>query len=140
MTHPRTYALVCVGSAIGALARAGIEALYAATPPDFPWATLGINIGGALVMGLLSWAVLYLAGTPSWTRPLIGIGVLGGFTTYSTVAVESVQMLAAGRALGAISYVVVSFVGGVAAVRLGHVAMHRWFAPAPTIDSGRASS
>lgn len=127
VNHSRPYGLVCAGSALGALARAGIDGLAPVTVPDFPWATLGINVGGALLMGFLSWAVLHLAGTPDWARPFLGIGILGGFTTYSAFAVESVQMLDAGRLVEAATYVVVSFVGGIAAVRLGHVLMARWF-------------
>ena len=130
VNNPRTYVLVCAGSALGARARAGIDGLVPVAAPDFPWATLGINVGGAMLMGFLSWAVLHLAGTPGWARPLLGIGVLGGFTTYSAFAVESVQMLEAGRLVEATTYAVVSFVGGIAAVRLGHVLMARWFVAA----------
>jgi len=135
VTRRHAYLLVCTGSAFGALARAGIDGVFPVEVAEFPWATLGINVGGALLMGFLSWAVLHLSGTPTWARPLLGIGVLGGFTTYSAFAVQSVQMLDAGRLAEAFAYISVSFVAGVGAVRLGHVLMGRWFLPTVTADT-----
>lgn len=86
---------------------------------SWPWATLLVNLTGcALIGGLL--AVL-LARRPDsrWLRPFLATGVLGGYTTFSTFAVETVQLAEAGAVALAVGYVLVSVVGGVLAVVAG---------------------
>lgn len=111
-------AWVMVGGAVGSGARhlVGV-AVLARWGPGFPWATLGVNLLGALLLGVL-WS-LCDAGTLSPTaRVALGTGLLGGFTTYSTFSTEAVRLFAANAPVGAL-YVAITVIGGLAASWLG---------------------
>jgi CrcB protein len=109
-------ALIGVAGAAGALARYGIG--VAVGVRSFPWATLGINLAGCLVLGFV------LAGPARrWsptTTAAVGVGFLGAFTTYSTFANETDALWRAGRGGAAAAYVAVSIVGGLAAAAAGY--------------------
>jgi fluoride exporter len=112
-----TAVLIGVAGAAGALARYQVG--LAAGDRSFPWATLGINLVGSFLLGLL----VEVAGERGWpdttTLPL-GIGFLGAFTTFSTFSVETQTMLRDGRTAAAATYVAASLVGGVLAAALGY--------------------
>ena len=104
--------LVMLGGAVGAAARYQIGSL--APRAAFPWSTLVVNIAGALLMGLL------IARAPAEPlRLLLGVGVLGGFTTFSAFGLETVELLQRGATLPALSYVAASVLGACVAVWLG---------------------
>lgn len=112
------YLLAALGGALGALARWGLaEALP--SPGGWPWATLLVNLTGCLLLGALLAVLATRSPEPSWARPFLGAGVLGGYTTYSTFAVQVVDLVDGGALLLAAGYVLVSVVGGIAAVALG---------------------
>ncbi|MGY2127913.1 fluoride efflux transporter FluC [Blastococcus sp. SYSU DS0617] len=111
------YVAAALGGALGALARWGAAEGLPHDAGGWPWATLLVNVAGCLLLGLL--IGLVGAGSPSWLRPFLGTGVLGGFTTYSAFAVETVQLTDAGRPGLAAGYVAASVLGGVAASALG---------------------
>ncbi len=117
------YVLAAVGGALGALARWGVDAALPSPAPGWPWATLLVNLTGCLLLGVLLGAVLPRFPRHAWLRPLLATGVLGGYTTYSTFAVDVVRLVDAGAVGTAAGYVVASVVGGVlataAGVRLG---------------------
>nr|WP_231291108.1 MULTISPECIES: fluoride efflux transporter CrcB [unclassified Thioalkalivibrio] len=99
-----SYLAVAVGGALGSALRLGMqEWMVAQFGRAFPWGTLGINILGSFLIGVL--AVLLVERMelhPAW-RLLLVVGVLGGFTTFSTFSLEVVHMMdtgAWGRALG----------------------------------------
>lgn len=102
-SFPLRLALVAAGGAIGTAARLGLGLLLP-TATGIPWATLIANVLGAFLLGILA---ARLPGS-SARRILLGTGVLGGFTTYSALAVGTVQLwhdqplLAAGYALGSV--------------------------------------
>lgn len=105
----RRAALVALGGMIGTAARMGLGMLI----PDAALGVLVANIVGALVLGVIT------ARLPaSDLRVFAGTGVLGGFTTYSAFAIDSVQLWASAPLL-AVGYVVVSLVGGIAAAAVG---------------------
>lgn len=108
-------ALVAAGGAVGAALRSlapGVDDLA-----SLPWPTLAVNIGGAFALGLLL-GRLRSAGDPGWVKPLLGTGVLGGFTTFSTFAVQTAERLP-GDAGVAGAYAVLTVVGAVAAAAAG---------------------
>ncbi|RYD90345.1 MAG: fluoride efflux transporter CrcB [Sphingomonadales bacterium] len=112
--------LVMFGGAIGSGARylAGRFAL-AAWGPGFPWGTLAVNLIGGLLMGLLAGALARLdQGGEPW-RLLIGVGVLGGFTTFSAFSLDTIQLIERGDWGLALAYVMISVVGSVAALAIG---------------------
>jgi CrcB protein len=113
---------VAVGGAAGTAIRAALSAAVATGSGEWPWATLGVNIGGAACLGLLvAWT------DRPWLRESLGVGLLGGFTTYSAFAWEILGLASAGRVGLAVTYAVVSVVTGVAAAALGGaVARRRW--------------
>ena len=113
-------ALVAVGGGVGALLRGALE-LQHHRPGGWPWATLGINVSGAFVLGGLLILLEELFPSARVARPLIGTGFLGGYTTFSTFAVESFDLLHAHRAGLAMAYVASSTVGALFAVLLGVV-------------------
>ena len=105
----RRAALVALGGMLGTAARLGLGMLI----PDAALGVLSANIVGALVLGLIT------ARLPaSDLRVFLGTGVLGGFTTYSAFAVDSVQLWASAPLLS-VGYVVVSLGVGIAAAGLG---------------------
>ncbi|GAA2511820.1 CrcB family protein [Pilimelia columellifera] len=119
MTRPPLALVVAVaaGGAVGALARYGVSV---AAPG--PWGTLGVNVAGCLAIGgLLQWLADHP--TSSWShrlaRPALGVGLLGGFTTFSTYAVESVALARSGQAPAAVAHLLGTAVAAVVAVWAG---------------------
>ena len=113
------YLLAALGGALGALGRWGLAEGLPSSPAGWPWATLVVNLTGCLLMGALLALVAARSPEPAWARPFLGVGLLGGWTTFSTFAVEVVELVDAGSAVLAAAYVLASVVGGVAAVALG---------------------
>jgi fluoride exporter len=86
-------AAVAAGGVLGALARYGVSSAWPHEPGGFPWATFGINVSGCLAIGVLLVVITELRSTHRVTRPFLGTGVLGGYTTFSTYAVETERLL-----------------------------------------------
>jgi fluoride exporter len=111
--------LVMTGGAAGAGARhlAGRWTLQA-FGPGYPWGTLAVNVTGGLLMGLLV-GTLARTGGSEGARLLLGVGVLGGFTTFSAFSLDAVQMIERGALLAAVGYVAASVIGAIAALVAG---------------------
>ena len=111
--------LVMLGGALGAGARHLIgRAMLTALGPGFPWWTLSINVAGGLLMGVLTGVLLRFALGESW-RLFAGVGVLGGFTTFSSFSLETVTLAQRGQLAAAGGYVAASVIGSVAALLVG---------------------
>jgi CrcB protein len=133
----RRLGLVAAGGAVGALARYGLTKAFPVDPGHFPATTLAINLSGAFALGALL-EVLARRGFPEhWLRMLVGVGVLGAFTTFSTLADETALLLRAGDTGTAVAYVAASLVGGVVTVGLGLVAAG-WRIRPPLPDEGES--
>ena len=117
----RVLADISSGGALGALARYGIGDAFPAAPTGFPWATFGINVSGSLLIGALMVLVTGLLRGRPLVRPFLGVGVLGGFTTFSTYVVDVQRLVAAGAAGTALAYLFATVAAAVAAVSLGGV-------------------
>ncbi|WP_293003137.1 fluoride efflux transporter CrcB [Mycobacterium sp.] len=118
---PRDYrelAAVFVGGALGTLARTGLGFLAVADPARWPWPTFTVNIVGAFLLGYFTTRLLERLPLSSYRRPLLGTGVCGGLTTFSTMQVETLRMIEHGHYVLAISYTCVSIVLGLVAVHL----------------------
>jgi len=116
---------IAVGGVLGSLARWAVdEAMPATDPSQWPWATLTVNIIGAFAIGALLSSGL-LEGRPPWWRPMLVTGVLGGFTTFSALALETGVMLDAGRPVAAVGYLAITVAVGLAAVVLGRAVVTR---------------
>jgi CrcB protein len=84
-----------------------------------PWGTLIVNVGGALAIGFVAAFVVHRLRTPMWVQEALTVGFLGGFTTLSALALETVVLLDRGRYVAAVSYSVGTLAGGIAAVFIG---------------------
>jgi len=113
------YLLAAVGGVLGALARWAVATAFPADPGGWPWATLLVNLTGCFLIGALLAVLLARFPASPWLRPLLATGVLGGYTTYSTFAVDTVALVDGGRPAAAAGYVVASVLGGVLAVVAG---------------------
>jgi CrcB protein len=109
---------IALGGALGSMARWAVEALLPASPAGWPWGTLTVNVVGALAIGVLAGSAR-LRSAPAWVRPLLITGVLGGFTTVSALAGETVALLDGGQVTLALGYIGVTLAAGLVAVRLG---------------------
>lgn len=108
-----------VGGFVGTVLRALLADAWAHDPSSWPWATLTVNVVGALVLGLVV-ALLRTRPTASlYWRPLLGTGLCGGLTTFSTLQLELVRMADADAVGLAAAYLAVSLVLGLAAVTAG---------------------
>jgi fluoride exporter len=125
------YVAAALGGALGALARWGVAEALSHEPGGWPWATLLVNLTGCLVLGLLLALAFVRHPDHRWLRPFLGTGVLGGYTTYSTFAVDVVQQAEAGAWGVAVAYVTLSVLGGIAAASLGVVAGRALARPRP---------
>jgi CrcB protein len=121
----RVLAVISLGGIAGALARYGIGRAFPAAPSGFPWATFGINVAGCLLIGVLMVFVSERWSARPLIRPFLGVGVLGGFTTFSTYTVDIVRLTDANATGTAVAYLVGTFVAAVVAVYLAGAAT-RW--------------
>ena len=104
----RAAAVVAVGGVVGALARAGVAELLPPEPGTWAWSTLVVNTTGGFALGLLLAVLAVRSPRSPYPRLLLGTGVLGGYTTFSTFSVDVVGLLDAGRAGAAAAYAVCS--------------------------------
>jgi CrcB protein len=109
-----TLAVVALGGGLGALARYGMSGLL-----PVPWATFLINLIGCFLIGVLMVLVTEVYAAHRLVRPFLGVGVLGGFTTFSTYAVEFRALLVPGRVGLAFGYLFGTLLGAMLAVVLG---------------------
>jgi CrcB protein len=116
---PRLIAAVAVGGAVGALARYGLGDAFPTTTGSFPATTLAINVTGAFLLALLVGVIAQRSGPDPVWRSLLGTGLLGGYTTFSTFAVDSDRLTSTGHAGLAVGYVAATLVGGALATALG---------------------
>ena len=122
--HVSVLAAIAVGGALGALGRHVVAVVWPTAPGVFPWGTFLVNVSGCLLIGVLM-AVLGLLSAPHrLVRPFLGVGILGGFTTFSTYALQSHALVMAGHPLVALAYLggtvlaaLLAVVGGVILVR-----------------------
>jgi len=118
---------VALGGAIGSLlryqtGRGMTRWLGAEVVTTFPWATLTVNVVGSLAMGLLAgWLARYGQGGEQW-RLFLGVGVLGGFTTFSAFSLEMMVLIERQPAQGFV-YAAVSVLAGLSALYIGLIAM-----------------
>jgi CrcB protein len=119
-----TLAAISAGGAIGALGRYGLSVLWPSPSQALPWTTVVVNVSGCLLIGVLM-SVIAAKSLPHWVRPLLGVGVLGGYTTFSTYTVDIVRLFAIGRAGVAVAYLLVTVAGSLAAVVVGAALMRR---------------
>ena len=111
---------VALGGALGALARYGLDrVIERRTFAVFPWSTFVINVSGCLAIGAVVAALVDRHQTPAWLRVGLVVGVLGGYTTFSTFAQESLDLVEANDLGLAALYAVGSVATGVAAVFVG---------------------
>lgn len=99
---------VALGSALGGVGRYGLSRLWPWVPGGWPTATITVNLLGSFAIGLLSVGLSARAGGAETARLFWMTGVLGGFTTYSAFALETVTLAGAGEAMRAAAYVVVT--------------------------------
>ncbi len=115
--------MIALGGAIGALGRYAVALVIGSwDPSQFPWATLVVNLVGCVAIGAIAASPAVGRGA-WWLRPFLITGILGGFTTFSALALETGLLLDAGRILVAAAYVGVTMVFGLLAVRLGTLAV-----------------
>lgn len=115
----QVVAVVAAGGILGALARHGIATAWPTRDDGFPWATFVVNGTGCLAMGVVMAWLLGRKRSHPLMRPFLGPGVLGGYTTFSTYAVELDQLLRAGRPGTALAYLGGSVMIGLAATLVG---------------------
>ncbi|MGI8595556.1 MAG: fluoride efflux transporter FluC [Solirubrobacteraceae bacterium] len=112
-----TALYVAIGGAVGALARYGLGTTV--SDDALPWVTVAINVAGSLLLG-------FLVSVADWFSPEVraglAVGLLGGFTTFSTFSVDVFLDLEAGKGLEAAGYVVASTALGVGAAAAGYYA------------------
>jgi CrcB protein len=120
------YLCVGVGCAIGSVAR-HLVALALQYVPGLPWATLFVNVTGSFIIGFYS----TLSGpdgrlfASTQQRQFVMTGICGGYTTFSSFSLETFRLLQSGKTTSALIYIVVSVVGWLLGVWLGHALASR---------------
>jgi CrcB protein len=122
--------LVFLGGGAGSLARYLVGMLALRTlGPGWPWGTFAVNVIGGFVMGFLASTLAFRGGDDQerW-RVLIGVGLLGGFTTFSSFSLETALMIERKEYADAFGYVAVSVILSISALFVGLAAARRLFA------------
>jgi len=125
MPDRRLVAAVFAGGALGTAARAALSTAFPVSAAQWPWPTFAVNILGAFLLGYFTTRLQERLPLSSYRRPLLGTGVCGGLTTFSTMQVEIVRMLDTryfGLALG---YTAASLAGGYAAIQIATAMVRR---------------
>ncbi len=130
--RPLRILAIAIGGSLGTLLRYGVERVFAPPPLGFPWPTLLVNVVGSLLLGLVVTLVVERWPPTRFVRPFAAIGFCGGFTTFSTMAVEAVQLGQHGRPGPAAASLAATLGAGLIAAVLG-IRLARWGLPAVTV-------
>ncbi len=115
-----TLMAIFVGGALGTVARYLLEAFHPLAPGAFPWATLLVNLTGSFAIGLVMPLTEDVSHRLRALRPLLVIGFLGGWTTYSTLAVDATLLVRHGDVVSCVAYLAATVAGGLTLVVAGH--------------------
>ncbi len=110
---------ISAGGAVGSLARWGVGELVPWSGTTFPWATFIENITGGFALGVLMVFLLDVWPPHRYLRPFLGVGLLGGYTTFSSYMLDSRHLLAEGQMATAFAYLGGSLLAGLSGVWLG---------------------
>ncbi|MFI5783333.1 fluoride efflux transporter CrcB [Nocardia sp. NPDC051570] len=102
--HGAVLAVISLGGGLGALARYGITQLLPTRPGQFPWGTFVTNVSDCFAIGILMVLITEIWSAHRLVRPFLGVGFLGGFTTFSTYTLEIRGLLQPGTATIAFAY------------------------------------
>ena len=120
--HGSVLGVIAFGGGLGALARYGLARLMPTQPGHFPWATFLTNVVGCLLIGVLMVVITDVVVAHRLVRPFLGVGVLGGFTTFSTYAIEIHGLLTPGTVTLAFAYLAGTLIAAMLAVLAGVLA------------------
>ena len=115
-----TLLAIFAGGACGTVARYELAANHGSAVGAFPWVTLLVNLTGSLAIGFLVPLTEHVSHRAPLLRPVLMVGFLGGWTTYSTLAVDAVLLGKQGDVATGLAYLVATIVGGLALVVTGH--------------------
>ena len=119
--EPSVLLVIVIGGGLGTLARYGVSRVIHVSENTFPWATFVTNLAGAFVIGVFLTLLLERFPPTRFVRPFVAIGFLGGFTTFSTMAVETVLLCKDGSPVLGIGYLLASVCFGLIAGYVGVV-------------------
>ncbi|WP_329156790.1 CrcB family protein [Streptomyces anulatus] len=132
----RVLAAVAAGGALGALARYGALVLWPGGG-GFPWTVFSVNVSGCALIGVLMVLTVERGRvTHPLVRPFLGVGVLGGFTTFSTYAAGVSDLLVRQEALTALAYAAATMVAALGAVWAAAAGTRSWLDRGPRGSSG----
>ncbi|GAA2260422.1 putative fluoride ion transporter CrcB 1 [Streptomyces ruber] len=132
-------ATVAAGGVIGACARYGATLLWPTAAGTFPWTTFWINVTGSSAMGLLMVLVTERATVHPLVRPFLGTGVLGGYTTFSTYAVDARDLFDGHRAGTALLYLTTTLAAALSALWATSALTRLLVRPRPRPDGSTAA-
>ncbi|RTK96434.1 MAG: fluoride efflux transporter CrcB [Neisseriaceae bacterium] len=117
----KEISLVFIGAGFGGVCRFVLGSLIISIMgKNFPWATMSINLIGSFLMGFLFVLISNrLADLAPLLTPLILVGILGGFTTFSSFSIETLKLIQNGKLAYALTYVLISTIIGVSFAGLG---------------------
>ncbi|WP_128429790.1 fluoride efflux transporter CrcB [Streptomyces cyaneus] len=124
-TQAPIVAVVAVGGAVGAAARYAAALWWPADPGGFPWATFWTNVVGCTVIGVFMVVITDVWAAHRLVRPFFGTGVLGGFTTFSTYAVDIQKLVDSGHPRTALAYLAGTLAAALTAVWLAAATTRR---------------
>ncbi|MET7687867.1 fluoride efflux transporter CrcB [Streptomyces sp. NPDC005483] len=118
-------AVVALGGALGATARYALSLRWPVPPGGFPWATFWTNVVGCAVIGVFMVVITDVWAAHRLVRPFFGTGVLGGFTTFSTYAVDIQKLVDHGRPATGLAYLAATLLAALTAVWLASTTARR---------------
>lgn len=121
----RELVAIFAGGFIGAVARVAVARTVPVNATAWPWPTFAVNVAGAFLLGYFATRLQERLPLSAYRRPFLGTGICGGLTTFSTLQVEVLKMLDAGRVGLAIGYVTASIAAGLAALAVATAAVRR---------------
>lgn len=118
-------AVVALGGVLGAFGRYAASLRWPTPPGGFPWTTFWVNVVGCAVIGVFMVVITDVWAAHRLVRPFFGTGVLGGFTTFSTYAVDIQKLTESGHPGTGLAYLAATLCAALAAVRLAVTAARR---------------
>ena len=125
MADAREIGAIFAGGALGTLARAGLAEAFPHSATAWPWPTFAVNVVAAFLLGYFVTRLQERLPLSSYRRPLLGTGLCGGLSTFSTMQVEILEMISAHAWALAVGYAAASIVAGYAAIQLATAMVRR---------------